>query len=365
MSSTELGTALQVRPYVAADEPAVLALLVGALGEGPSGARTPDFFRWKHLENPFGESLLLVAELDGEIVGLRAFLRWGFTLGDRSLRAVRAVDTATREDQRGKGIFSTLTKAALAELRTDTDLVFNTPNGSSRPGYLKMGWQEVGRVPVWIKVRRPVAFARGLRSATSVTTRPAREIVVDAPLAAAGLGDDADLRPFLEQLDRPADRLATPYTPEYLDLAVRERAPRLSGDRHSATPAASRGSRSSGFALEASSGRPRSRRSSCGPGTRPPPRTSSIAWRRLRPWITSPATSRPAPPNSPPRGVDGSSGLRRGTSSSRSTRSMRASISSRTSAPGPCPPEPWRCSDEHVPDTRRDLSVGPRWPSSA
>jgi len=216
MSSTELGTALQVRPYVAADEPAVLALLVGALGEGPSGARTPDFFRWKHLENPFGESLLLVAEIDGEIVGLRAFLRWGFTLGDRSLRAVRAVDTATREDQRGKGIFSTLTKAALAELRTDTDLVFNTPNGSSRPGYLKMGWQEVGRVPVWIKVRRPVAFARGLRSATSVTTRPAREIVVDAPSAAAGLGDDADLRPFLEQLDRPAERLATPYTPGYL-----------------------------------------------------------------------------------------------------------------------------------------------------
>jgi len=217
MSSTELGTALHVRPYVAADEPAVLALLVGALGEGPSGARTPDFFRWKHLENPFGESMLLVAELEGEIVGLRAFLRWEFTLGDRSLRAVRAVDTATREDQRGKGIFSTLTKAALAELRTDTDLVFNTPNGSSRPGYLKMGWQEVGRVPVWVKVRRPIAFARGLRSASSVTTRPAREIDVDAPLASAGLGDDAELRAFLEQLDRPADRLATPYTPEYLE----------------------------------------------------------------------------------------------------------------------------------------------------
>ncbi len=79
MSGTELGTALQIRPYAAEDEPAVIALLVGALGEGPSGHRTPDFFRWKHLENPFGESLLLVAELDGEIVGLRAFLRWGFT----------------------------------------------------------------------------------------------------------------------------------------------------------------------------------------------------------------------------------------------------------------------------------------------
>ena len=216
MSGTELGTALQIRPYTAEDEPAVIALLVGALGEGPSGHRTPAFFRWKHLENPFGESLLLVAELDGEIVGLRAFLRWGFTIGDRSLRAVRAVDTATRHDQRGKGIFSTLTKAALAELRTDTDLVFNTPNGSSRPGYLKMGWQEVGRVPVWVKVRRPVAFARGLRSTTSVTDRPIREINVTAPLAADALGDEDELRAFLGELGHPAERIATPYSPEYL-----------------------------------------------------------------------------------------------------------------------------------------------------
>jgi GNAT superfamily N-acetyltransferase len=216
MSSTELGTALRIRPYVAADEPAVLELLVGALGEGPSGRRTPEFFRWKHLENPFGESLLLVAELDGEIVGLRAFLRWEFTVGDRSLRAVRAVDTATREDHRGKGIFSTLTNAAIAELRTDTDLVFNTPNSSSRPGYLKMGWREVGRVPVWIKVKKPISFARGVRSATSVTDRPEREITVTAPFAADSLGDDADLRSFLDELENPAERLATPYSSEYL-----------------------------------------------------------------------------------------------------------------------------------------------------
>ena len=50
-----------------------------------------------------------------------------------------------------------------------------------------------------------------------MTTRPTREIAIEAPLASVGLGDDTELRPFLEQLDRPADRLATPYTPEYLE----------------------------------------------------------------------------------------------------------------------------------------------------
>ena len=314
MSGTELGTALQIRPYVAEDEPAVLALLVGALGEGPSGQRTPDFFRWKHLENPFGESLLLVAELDGEIVGLRAFLRWGFTLGDRSLRAVRAVDTATRHDQRGKGIFSTLTKAALAELRTDTDLVFNTPNGSSRPGYLKMGWQEVGRVPVWIKVRRPVAFARGLRSTTSVTTRPMREINVT-------------------RRSRPTRSETTPSSaPSSAARPPRRTAgdplhARVSGWRYASaplgyraivarTPAASRGSRSSACAPEATLWEATIAEILVRPETRPRRRTSSIAWRRLQPVDHLTCHFSPGSRNSPRRSADGcSSGRRRVTSS--------------------------------------------------
>ena len=37
---------------------------------------TLNFFRWKHLENPFGKSYGLLA-LDGEkIVGLRMFMFW-------------------------------------------------------------------------------------------------------------------------------------------------------------------------------------------------------------------------------------------------------------------------------------------------
>jgi hypothetical protein len=191
-------------------------LLKSGLGEGPSGRRSPEFFRWKHLENPFGASLLMVAELGDQIVGLRAFLRWGFVVGDRSLRAVRAVDTVTHVDHRGKGIFSTQTKAALDQLRADTHLVFNTPNTSSRPGYLKMGWQEVGRVPVWIRVKRPVAFARRLRSATSPATTPTREIDVRAPHARDVLGEGRRLGALLDDLERPDRRLATAYSPEYL-----------------------------------------------------------------------------------------------------------------------------------------------------
>lgn len=161
---SRVSAGIDVRPYVDADEDAVLGLLTAALGGGPAGERSPALFRWKHLENPFGRSFMLVAETDGRIVGLRAFMRWEFVSGDRRLRAVRAVDTATHPDHQGKGIFRRLTLEALEALRDQADLVFNTPNEKSLPGYLKMGWRVVGRVPILIRVRRPFRFATRARS---------------------------------------------------------------------------------------------------------------------------------------------------------------------------------------------------------
>ncbi len=40
------------------------------------------------------------------------------------------------------------------------DVVFNTPNDQSRPGYLKMGWSEVGRVPVAVRLRSALSARR-------------------------------------------------------------------------------------------------------------------------------------------------------------------------------------------------------------
>jgi predicted N-acetyltransferase YhbS len=95
------------------DESEVLALLDAALGAGPAGARPVAFFRWKHFENPFGPSFMLVAEADEQVVGLRAFMRWEFVAEGRRFRAVRAVDTATHPDYQGRGIFSALTRQAI------------------------------------------------------------------------------------------------------------------------------------------------------------------------------------------------------------------------------------------------------------
>ncbi|MFI5048151.1 MAG: GNAT family N-acetyltransferase [Acidimicrobiia bacterium] len=148
-----MGDDISTRRATHDDLPAVIGVARASLGWNDADA---GFLRWKHLGNPFGESPMWVAEAHDRIVGFRAFLRWRFRRADGTLvRAVRAVDTATVPEFQGRGIFTRLTLDALDELRDDgVDLVFNTPNASSLPGYLKMGWQELGRLPVVVRPNR-------------------------------------------------------------------------------------------------------------------------------------------------------------------------------------------------------------------
>ena len=162
---------LAIRRYTDQDEAAVLALLQTSLGWLADEHHTA-FFRWKHRDNPFGPSPAWVA-LDGErIVGLRVLLRWEFDRAegpdDGIARAVRAVDTATDPGYQGRGIFSALTRHAIDDLaREGLHFIFNTPNDQSRPGYLKMGWEVVGRLPVAARPRSPVSLARMARARTA------------------------------------------------------------------------------------------------------------------------------------------------------------------------------------------------------
>jgi GNAT superfamily N-acetyltransferase len=205
----------ELRAYGDADEQETLALLAASLGAGPTGERSKQFFRWKHLDNPFGRSHMLIATADDRIVGFRSFMRWGFRAGDSDVNAVRAVDTATHPDHQGRGIFSMLTRRAIEDLRGEVDLVFNTPNQKSGPGYLKMGWRMTGQVPISIRVRRPIRFARRARSLKSSVEGHGRAPRFEAPRASEVLGESG-LFGLLAGWERPDRRLATKRDPGYL-----------------------------------------------------------------------------------------------------------------------------------------------------
>ena len=195
-----------------ADETSEILRLIGAsYGRADSPSRL-DYWRWKHEQNPFGASPCLVAESDGRLVGVRMFLRWRWQSGTRSVRAVRAVDTATLPEWRCRGVFSRLTMRLVEEMQAEgVSFVYNTPNSKSMPGYLKMGWVPVTRIPIWT---RPVKVSSLVRGAFS-----------SAPTQAATLGSfgtitdvlkDPRVAGFLADASQEDERYHTARTPAYL-----------------------------------------------------------------------------------------------------------------------------------------------------
>ncbi len=190
---------LTLRRATAADRGEILGLLAASLGRDQD-PRFEALFAWKHLENAFGESPAWVACDGDRIAGFRTLMRWEFADGDRTLHAVRAVDTATHPDYQGRGIFTRLTLHALEELTASgTDFVFNTPNDQSRPGYLKMGWQVVGQLPTVVRPTRLSRLARIAKarvpaerwSTPSTAGEDAAAVVADAGALAILIGERA------------------------------------------------------------------------------------------------------------------------------------------------------------------------------
>jgi GNAT superfamily N-acetyltransferase len=203
---------LAVRQARDDDLPQVLELLQSSLGWVPN-EQYAAFYRWKHHANPFGRSPAWVA-VDGQrIVGLRVWLRWRFVQGGRSWDAVRAVDTATHPDHQGRGIFRRLTTSSLEMLREQgISHVFNTPNGQSRPGYLKMGWRQVGKLPTAVRFRSPMAAAKAVKARV-----PADKWSLESDAgvdAVEALADDAEVNALVAAL--PADRIRTDLDVEVL-----------------------------------------------------------------------------------------------------------------------------------------------------
>ncbi|MCA6073417.1 GNAT family N-acetyltransferase [Fulvivirga sedimenti] len=151
---------MEFRPANPADLEGIIACLKRSLGE-TSSPKTLSYWNWKHVDNPFGPSPVLIAEDNGKIIGVRAFMRWSWRWSGKKYNALRAVDTATDPDYQGKGIFKKLTMQLLEKCAQEGDhFIFNTPNTQSRPGYLKMGWVEVGKLPVRIRIASLIKMVR-------------------------------------------------------------------------------------------------------------------------------------------------------------------------------------------------------------
>lgn len=162
--------------------PEVLLALAEAHGPGFDDV----WFDWKHRRNPLGPSPGWVAVDNRGVIGVRLFLPWRFTDGDLTVSALRPCDTVTRGRARRRGVFAALTTFALDSVAASTDLIFNTPNKSSLPGYLKMGFTP------WTSVRQYMGAGFGSSALLDLGAS-----VLPERIGRAGFATDVD-RGFLE-----------------------------------------------------------------------------------------------------------------------------------------------------------------------
>jgi N-acetylglutamate synthase-like GNAT family acetyltransferase len=150
---------MEIRTATEHDIPLIVGLLKKSLGEELM-PKSREYWQWKHVDNPFGKSPVILALENDTLVGVRAFMRWQWKSAGQVFESVRAVDTATHPDYQGRGIFKKLTMELLNYCASEGwHFVFNTPNNNSKPGYLKMGWKEAGKLPISVPVMHPFSIA--------------------------------------------------------------------------------------------------------------------------------------------------------------------------------------------------------------
>jgi GNAT superfamily N-acetyltransferase len=140
------GEAVSVRALRGDDEPRVLDLLQGAFGAWPrrwEGVTAAEFFRWKHHANPFGQSTMLVAEVDGGLAGFIALMPWRLRFDGRVHETMRGVDLAVDPALHRRGVSMRLIGAARGQYSPEVVLGWSNPNEQSRGGTIKSGRQEV------------------------------------------------------------------------------------------------------------------------------------------------------------------------------------------------------------------------------
>ena len=148
---------LVVRDAVEADAPAVVPLL----GSDPEidpveHARLEAVWRWLYFSNPHrARKVLLGVDETGAIVGHAALLPFAYRVKGEERIGGFQCQLAVREDVRSTGLFLRLTRKILAEYRqAGFDFVYSlVTRPAVREGYLALGFQSVGKVPV---VARPI-----------------------------------------------------------------------------------------------------------------------------------------------------------------------------------------------------------------
>jgi hypothetical protein len=207
--------AILVRDFEMEDEAGVLEVLRTAFSAWPReiDSVTPtEFFHWKHMASPFGQSLMRVAVAGGAVVGFGAYMPWRLRAHGKALSALRGVDFAVDPLYRGRGASSRIRSAM--NFPSEAALTWSNPDEDSRSSGLNNGWQLVRKLPRFVQPRGQPG--QTIRRAWATRSKSSEQLKVEAETAAEILRDGAHVSHLLGHTRESSDRLTTAKDLHYL-----------------------------------------------------------------------------------------------------------------------------------------------------
>lgn len=164
-----------VRWYQSGDDDEILSLFEDQLDR----VRSAEYFEWKYLGDPYlSHAPVNVAAVDGDVVGVQAYLPFEFRDGDRTFLGLQPADAVVHGDHRRNGLYTRMTRQAIDRYTEgEPALFFNYPSPGALDAQRKLGWESVDTLDVHYRIARPSAF---LESALDGTGGNALGRVADA-----------------------------------------------------------------------------------------------------------------------------------------------------------------------------------------
>ncbi len=121
-----------------------------------------DYLHWRYLNNTPFRADLVIAEHEGQPIGMQPVAFFDFCQGQTRLPGAMYTGVLTHPDHRRRGVFSSLIKASNEHAaRRGAVFCMTMPNNASLPGFRKFGdWIAPGPIPTFFKVINGRAMLR-------------------------------------------------------------------------------------------------------------------------------------------------------------------------------------------------------------
>ena len=129
----------------------------------PSLSMEDNLAKWrkKHFENPLGNSIIVGAFMNKDLVGMNAYMPVEYSLNGERIKMLQSCESGVLPSCQGKGIWKKVVLYALKYINEETDykLVIGFPNYiNSYPGFNKMGWKTVSNMKNYVMINNLSAF---------------------------------------------------------------------------------------------------------------------------------------------------------------------------------------------------------------